>query len=108
MAQKVARRKRRGKPPRVAAEQRRRQQRRLRAVLDARISAVVQETLEQALADEVTALLGRPKHARRRTAPLRRAGARCAECQQDWAPGFYRAGSYHRTLVTTRATVAVR
>ena len=51
-----------------------------------RIGRVVQETLEQALADEVTALLGRPKYARRGEAPLRRAGATCAQCQQDWGP----------------------
>jgi transposase-like protein len=108
MAGKVARRKRRGKPTRVAAEQRRRQQRRLQGVLDARIMALVQETFEQALSDEVTALLGRPKHARRQTAPLRRTGAQCAACQQDWAPRFSRAGSYRRTLLTTRASVTVR
>src|SRR5437763_14609665 len=108
MLQKVARRKRRGKPAAVAAEQRRKQQRKLQAALAARIAAVVQETFEQALADEVTARLGRPKHARRQAAPLRRTGAVCAQCQQDWAPRFSRAGSYRRTLVTTRATVQVR
>src|SRR5437763_467689 len=108
MLQKVARRKRRGKPAAVAAEQRRKQQRKLQAALAARIAEVVQETFEQALADEVTARLGRPKHARRQAAPLRRTGAVCAQCQQDWAPRFRRAGSYRRTLVTTRATVQVR
>jgi transposase-like protein len=108
MPEKVARRKRRGKPARVSGEQRRQQQRKLQAALAIRITQVVQETFEQALADEVTALLGRPKYARRRTAPQRRAGAVCAQCQQDWAPRFQRAGSYRRTLVTTRATVTVR
>jgi transposase-like protein len=92
----------------VPAEQRRKQQRKLQAALAARVARVVRETFEQALADEVTARLGRPKHARRRAAPQRRTGAVCAQCQQDWAPRFRRAGSYRRTLVTRRATVSVR
>jgi transposase-like protein len=108
MAQSVARRKRRGKPAPQSAERRRQQQRRLQRELAGRIGRVVQETLEQALADEVTALLGRPKYARRGEAPRRRAGATCAQCQQDWAPRFSRAGSYRRTLSTTVATVTLR
>src|SRR5215212_4197479 len=108
MAQSVARRKRRGKPPPRSAEQRRQQQQQLRRALEARIAPVVQAAFEEALADEVTVLLGRPKHARRGEAPLRRAGATCARCQQDWAPRFSRAGSYRRTLITTVATVRLR
>jgi transposase-like protein len=108
MAQSVARRKRRGKPAPQSAERRRQQQRQLQRELAGRIGRVVQETLEQALADEVTALLGRPKQARRGEAPLRRAGATCAQCQQDWAPRFSRAGNYRRTLSTTVATVTLR
>jgi transposase-like protein len=108
MAQSVARRKRRGKPAPQSAERRRQQQRKLQRELAGRIGRVVQETLEQALVDEVTVLLGRPKHARRGEAPQRRAGATCAQCQHDWAPRFSRAGSYRRTLSTTVATVRLR
>jgi transposase-like protein len=80
----------------------------VQAQLRAAISRVVQETMQQALADEVTALLGRAPYQRRVTAPQRRAGARCSRCGQDWAPRFRRAGSYPRTLLTLEASVALR
>jgi hypothetical protein len=108
MAQRVPRRKRRGKPPAISAAQRRRQQRAVQAQVRARITQVVEQTVQQALADEVTALLGRAKYARRTTSPPRRAGAVCSACGQDWAPRWARAGSYPRTLLTLEAAVALR
>lgn len=108
MAQKVTRRKRRGKPTAVSGARRRAQQRAVQAQLRAVLTQVVQETMQQVLADEVTALLGRGPYQRRATAPQRPAGARCSRCGQDWAPRFARAGSYPRTLLTLAALVALR
>ena len=61
MSRRVARRKRRGKPAAVSATRRQAQQRAVRARLTREITALVQQTVEQALADEVTALLGRER-----------------------------------------------
>jgi hypothetical protein len=84
MSRKVARRRRQGKPAPVAAAQRRQQRRKLRAAVAARIAQVVQETVQQALADEVTALLGRAPYLLR--APL--VGLRADSAN---AFGFHRA-----------------
>jgi transposase-like protein len=92
----------------VAAARRRAQQRAVEATLRREIATVVQQTLEQALADEVAELLGRGKYVRRQAGPQRRAGAVCSQCQIDWAPRFAWAGSYRRTLVTTSAAVTIR
>ena len=108
MSTRVARRKRRGKPAPVSAAQRRAQQRAVQVALRQEITTVVQQTVEQALADEVTARLGRARYVRRRQGPQRRAGAVCSQCQIDWAPRFTRAGSYRRTLLTTAALVTLR
>jgi transposase-like protein len=108
MAQRVARRKRRGKPQAIGGARRRAQQRAVQAQVRAAITRVVQETVQQALADEVTALLGRAPYQRRVTAPQRPAGARCSRCGQDWAPRCARAGSYPRTLLTLEAGIALR
>ena len=108
MAQRVPRRPRRGKPRPVDRARRRAQQRRLQAHLHAEISRVVQATFEQALADEISALLGRAKYTRRAAAPQRPAGACCSACGHDWAPRLSRAGSYPRTLLTLRGLVALR
>lgn len=108
MAQRVARRKRRGKPRAVSGARRRAQQRAVQAQLRAAIQRVVQETVQQVLGDEVSALLGRAPYQRRATAEHRPAGARCSRCGQDWAPRFARAGSYPRMLLTLEALVALR
>jgi transposase-like protein len=92
----------------VSAARRRRQERAVRAALTREIAALVQRTLEQALADEVTELLGRARYARRQSGPQRRAGALCRRCQLDWAPRLLRAGSSPRTLLTLDAVVSLR
>jgi hypothetical protein len=108
MAQRLAQRKRRGKPPAVGAARRRAHQRRVQVHIRAEIATVVQQAVEHALADEITLVLGRAKYQRRATAPQRSAGAGCSRCRLDWAPRLFRAGSYRRTLVTTAACVALR
>ena len=108
MAQRVARRKRRGKAAPVSRERRRAQYRAVQATLKAAIARVVREAIEAALEAEVTARLGRPRYARRAAAPLRPAGVQCPKCQHDWAPYLYRDGHYERSLLTTQAAVQVR
>ena len=108
MSTRVAGGKRRGKPAPVSAERRRAQQRRVRTALQEQITTLVQQTVEQALADEVTALLGRAPYERRRGGPQRRTGAVCSHCQLDWTTRFLRAGSYRRTLLTLDAQVTLR
>jgi hypothetical protein len=105
---RVARQTRRGKPVAVSAARRQPPQRSVRTGLTREITALVQQTVEQALADEVTALLGRERYARRQSGPQQRAGAVCSQCQLDWAPRLPRAGSYRRTLLTLEAPVSVR
>ena len=108
MAKTVARRAKRRKAPAVSPKRRRAQQQRLLAQIGAGIGQVVKAALEGALQAEVTALLGREKYQRRKTAPAERAGLPCGGCQQDWRPRLQRAGSYQRTLLTLVAAVVLR
>ena len=80
----------------------------MQATLREQRQQLVQQTVQQALAEEVTALLGRGPYTRRTTAPPRRTGVRCSRCGQDWAGRFSRAGSYPRTLLTLDGAVALR
>src|SRR3954469_10784131 len=107
MAKRVARRPRRNKPQPVSGERRRHHQRALRRQMGAAVAAVLREAIEAALEAEVTALLGREKYARRASAPLEPAGARCSRCLQDWRARFVRAGHYARTLLLALADVTV-
>ena len=86
MGQRVAGPRRRSKPTPVSRERRRAQQRAVRRRLGGAIAAVIRDAIEAALEAEVTALAGRARYARRAAAPLRRAGVRCSQCGQDWAP----------------------
>ena len=108
MAKKVQSRAARRKARAVERAQQREQQQAVRQQLLARIAAVVTEVLEAALEAEVTARLGRPRYARRRTAPPRRTGLVCSRCQQDWAARLWRAGHYPRTLLLLFALVRLR
>jgi putative transposase len=108
MAKKVTQRGRRGKPVEVSRARRRAQQRAVQARIQERVGAVVQRAVEEALEAEVTALLGRERYTRRRSAPPRPLGAVCSRCQQNWTWRGWRAGHYRRTLLTLRAAVAVR
>jgi putative transposase len=108
MGQRVAGPRRRSKPTPVSRERRRAQQRAVRQRLGDAIAGVIRAAIEAALEAEVTALMGRARYARRAAAPLRRAGVRCSQCGQDWAPRLVRAGHYTRTLLTALAAVVVR
>jgi transposase-like protein len=108
MGRRVARRRGQRKLRRVERAARRSAQAAVEAALQAEISGVVQRGVERALADEVTALVGRARYERRRAAPPVRTAAVCSGCQIGWATRLWRAGSYERTLLTTSAAVRVR
>lgn len=108
MAVRIAQRRRRNKAQAIQKERRREKQRAVRAEIARTVEQVVREAVERALEAEVAELLGRPKYARRKTAPLRAVAAYCSRCQQNWGPRLERAGSYTRTLLTLEVDVTVR
>ena len=108
MSRRVARRGRRRKLAGVSRRARQEAQGRVEAALAAAIGAVVERVVEDALASEVTELLGRGPYARRRSAAPARTAAVCGRCQQGWTTRLWRAGSYERTLLTVPASVRVR
>jgi transposase-like protein len=108
MSRRVARRRVQRKLQRVGRAERRAAQAKIEATLQAEITDVVQRIVEQALADEVTALVGRERYERRQVATPERTTAVCSGCQIGWATRLWRAGSYERTLHTIAAAVRVR
>src|SRR5215210_1547690 len=108
MGRRVARRRGQRKLQRVGRADRRAAQAKVEATLQAEITDVVQRIVEQALADEVTALVGRARYERRQVATPERTTAVCSGCQIGWATRLWRAGSYERTLQTISAAVRVR
>ena len=108
MSRRVARRRGQRKLQRVERATRRAVQVEIEATLQAEIAAVVQGVVERALADEVTALVGRARYERRQDATPVRTAAVCSGCQIGWATRLWRAGSYERTLLTIPAAVRVR
>lgn len=108
MSRRVARRRGQRKLQRVGRAERRAAQAELEATLQAGIADVVQRIVEQALADEVTAVVGRARYERRQVATPVRTAAVCSGCQVGWATRLWRAGSYERTLLTIPAAVRVR
>jgi len=84
----------------VKDKQRRRAQGALQERITETLSGVVRTTLEQALRDEVTALLGRAKGERRDGADVTEVAARCNRCGTTYRREFSRAGTYERSLLT--------
>lgn len=72
------------------------------------IKKVVAVVVAQALGEEIVALLGREKAARRDLADSAHVKATCNRCGTSLRRSFYRGGSYVRTLLTTVAFVDVR
>lgn len=108
MGRRVAGRRGQRKLQQVERAERRAAQAKVETALQVEIAGVVQRVVEQALADEVTALVGRGRYERRQTAPPVRTTAVCSGCQIGWATRLWRAGSYERTLQTIPAAVRVR
>jgi transposase-like protein len=103
MGQSVTRRAKTRKQRGVEAGHRRQQQRKVKAHIDEVVANVVQETIEQALRDEVTQLLGRAKGQRRNHHDQALVEARCNRCGSSHRRQFYRAGYYSRGLLTFAA-----
>ena len=108
MSGKVARRRGWRKSARVSRAERRAAQAAVQEKLEADLRLVVRRAVERALADEVTALLGRERYERRRAARPGRTAATCSRCRIGWTTRFRRAGSYGRTLLTIPARVGAR
>ena len=87
MGRRVARRCGQRKLQRVGRAERRAAQAAIEATLQAELAGVVQRVVEQALADEVTALVGRARYERRQVAPPVRTTAVCSGCQIGWRRG---------------------
>jgi hypothetical protein len=85
MSRRVARRRGQRKLQRVAQAARRAAQAEVEAALQAEIAGVVQRVVERALADEVTALVGRARYERRQIAMPVRSAAVSSGCQISWA-----------------------
>lgn len=93
--------------PAGAAERRAHQQSVKREIM-AGVGAAVTLALEQALREEIAALLGRSKGQRRELADLTSVEAICTGCGSSLRRDFYRAGSYSRGLLTGPAYVNIR
>ena len=100
MVRTVARRAKTRKQRAIERKQRREQQGRLQVALDAAIARVVREVIEEALAGEVTGLLGRGKGERRDVMDRTEVGAACNRCGRRHRHRFDRAGSYERGLLS--------
>ena len=108
MSRKVARRAKTRKRRQVKRAERRERQGRTQAAIDAVIGEVVRRVLEEALAEEVTALLGRGPRERRRLDDETEVTARCNRCGTQRRSRFYRAGTYPRSLLTFEVWTPLR
>src|SRR4051794_26809950 len=103
MGRRVARRRVQRKLQRVGRAERRAAQAEIEAMLQGEIADVVQRIVEQALADEVTALMGRARYERRQVATPARTTAVCSGCQIGWATRLWRGRGYERALLAIPA-----
>ena len=108
LMEKVQRRDKTRKRRQVSRQGRREQQRRFQKELDRQIGEVVRESLERALQDEVTLLLGRAKGERRDLADPKEVAASCNRCQIHRCCDFYRAGFYRRSILTSDTWLEIR
>jgi transposase-like protein len=108
MAKKVLPRAQRRKAAVVERARQREQQQAVRQQLLLAIADVVIRVVEQALEDEVTALLGREKYTRRTTGAQQAVRAVCSRCRLAWGARLWRDGHYARTLLLLVAAVRIR
>jgi transposase-like protein len=104
----VARRPKTRKQRTIRDRQRRRAQRELQERIDETAHGLVRTTMEQALRDEVTALLGRAKGERREWDDWTEVAARCNRCGSTYRRQFSRAGTYPRSLLTFATDTLLR
>ena len=108
MSESIERRKKTRKSRYVERKARREQQRRLQQQTDEAIREVVRDVFEQALRDEVTALLGRLKGERRDPLDETQVEACCNKCKARLRARFYRAGFYRRSLLTFEVWLEIK
>lgn len=108
MPQSVKRRAKTCKGRPTARKQRREQQRQLQKQVEALLPDLLRQTLEHALQEEVSALLGREKSVRRDGNDRTEVEACCNRCQTRYRAQFYRDGFYPRSLLTFDSWVPLR
>lgn len=108
MSRKVARRAKTRKRRQLKRAERREWQGRTQAAIDAAIAGVVRTAIAGALAEEVTALLGRDQRERRHLDDETEVAARCNRCGTQRRSRFYRAGTYPRSLLTFETWMELR
>jgi len=87
----------------IDRKKRREQQQRVQGQIDEAIARTVLSSIEQALRDEVSELLGRAKGERRDLADQTVVEACCNRCHSQYRRQFYRGGYYSRTILTFEA-----
>jgi transposase-like protein len=108
MAESVSRRAKTRKRRSSEQKQRREQQRHLQKQIDAILPDLTRQAFEQALQEEVTALLGREKGERRDLADTTQVEASCNRCQTRYRAKFSRDGFYPRSLLTCEVWVQIK
>jgi hypothetical protein len=105
---RVTRRQKTRKRRHVERSQRLGKQRQLQRKVDDAIRQEMRQAYEQALREEVTALLGRPKSARRDLDDPTVVEARCNECGTRFRHEFCRDGTYKRSVLSLESWVEIR
>jgi transposase-like protein len=108
LVQRVTRREKTRKRRHVERTPRQREQRRLQREVDEAIRQAVRGAFEQALRDEVTALLGRAKSERRDLDDPTLVEASCNRCKTGYRCRFYRDGTYKREVLSLETGVELR
>ena len=108
MVERVSHREKARKRRNVERGERQQQQRRLQREVGEAIRQVVREVFEQALQDEVTALLGRAKSERRDARDLTVVEASCNKCKAQYRYRFYRDGTYERGVLSLDTWVEIK
>lgn len=103
MGETLPRRAKTRKRRHIDRKQRREQQQKVQVQIDEAIAKSVLNTIEQALQDEVTQLLGRAKGERRNLADMIEVEACCNKCHTPYRRQFYRGGYYPRSILTFEA-----
>ena len=87
----------------IERKERREHQQKVQVQIDEAIAKSVMNTIEQALQDEVTQLLGRAKGERRNLEDMIVVEACCNKCHIQYRRQFYRGGYYSRSILSFEA-----
>lgn len=103
MRVKLSRREKSCKRRHVARQHRRQAQGKVQKEIDEAVTRIVIDTIERALRDEVTEVLGRAKGERRNLHDITLVDACCNKCGSKYRRQFYRGGFYDRGILTFEA-----